>query len=80
MFKTQVKWRVVSLSRLKHFFYGVILRPDKGIEHRKLPSIFIYLFFHNNMEKVQSELVLFSMEKARALHLTSFYCLYSYRQ
>ena len=40
------------------------------IDHTKLPSIFF--FFYNNMEKVRAELALFSVEKSRALHLTSF--------
>ena len=41
----------------------------KSLDHRKLPSIF---FFYNNMEKVRADLALFSVEKARALHLRSF--------
>ena len=40
----------------------------KSIDHRKLPSI----LFYNNMEKVRADLTIFFVEKARALHLTSF--------
>ena len=40
----------------------------KSIDHRKLSSI----IFYNNMVKVQAELGFFSVEKARALHLTIF--------
>ena len=51
---------MVSLPSFGHFI---------SIDHRKLPSIF---FFYNNMEKVRAELAIFFVEKARALHLTSF--------
>ena len=30
------------------------------------------ILFYNNMEKVRAELTIFFVEKARALHLTSF--------
>ena len=32
----------------------------------------ICFYFYNNMEKVRARLALFSVEKARVLHLTSF--------
>ena len=38
------------------------------IDHRKL----LLIFFYNNTEKVYAELVLFSVKKARMLHLMSF--------
>ena len=34
--------------------------------------VVVVAFFCENMEKVRVELALFSFEKARALHLTSF--------
>ena len=39
-------------------------------DHRKLPSI--CFVFYNNMEKEEAALVLFSIEKTHALHLTLF--------
>ena len=41
----------------------------KSIDHRKQPLI---IFFYNDVEKVRAELALFSIEKVRTLHLTSF--------
>ena len=70
MFKTQVDLRAAG-----EWFHCQVLNilwrnfiVYKSIDHRKLPSI----FFYNNKEKLRAELVLFSVEKARALHLTSF--------
>ena len=61
--KTQVRL-VVPLPSFEHFmasFYGL-----QTIEN-------CYQFvFYNNMENVRAELALFSVEKVRALHLTSF--------
>ena len=68
MFKTQVE------PRAGEWFHCQVLNilwrlfvVYKSIDHRILPSI-----FYNNKEKLRAELVLFSVEKARALHLTSF--------
>ena len=70
MFKTQVEPRAAG-----EWFHCQVLdilwrhfMVYKSIDHRKLPSI----FFYNNMEKVRAELAIFFVEKARALHLTSF--------
>ena len=70
MFKTQVEPRAAGnwfdcqvLNILwRHFIVF------KSIDHRKLPSI----CFYNNKEKLRAELALFSVEKARSFHLTSF--------
>ena len=70
MFKTQVEPRAAG-----EWFHCQVLNilwrhfiVYKSIDHRKLLSI----FFYNNKDKLRAELVLFSVEKARALHLTSF--------
>ena len=70
MFKTQVEPRAAG-----EWFHCQVLdilwrhfMVYKSMDHRKLPSI----FFYNNMEKVRAELAFFFVEKARALHLTSF--------
>ena len=72
MFKTQVELRALGewfhwqvLNILWHQFMVC-----ESKDHRKLPSI---CFLYNNMEKVRAELALLSVEKARALHLTSFF-------
>ena len=68
MFKTQVEpgeWFHCQVLDIlwRHFMV------HKSIDHSKLPSI----CFYNNMEKVRAELAIFVLvEKARALHLTSF--------
>ena len=61
---------MVSLPSFEHYmasFNGLynksILRPLKTA---------VDLFFYDNMEKTRAEFSLFSVEKARALHLTSF--------
>ena len=56
MFKTQVEPRAAG-----EWFHCQVLNIT-------LPSFEYY----NNKEKLRAELVLFSVEKARALHLTSF--------
>ena len=66
MFKAQVEPLGSGSTAKWSTFFGVILwskeyRPEKT---------FVDLFY-NNMEKVQAELLLFSVEKTRALHLTS---------
>ena len=71
MFKTQVEPRAAGEwfhcqtfnSLWRHFMVY------KSIDHRNLPSSW---FFDNNKEKVRAELAIFFVEKARALHLTSF--------
>ena len=70
MFKTQVEPRAAG-----EWFHCQVLNilwrhfiVYKSIDHRKLPSI----CFYNNNDKLRAELVLSSVEKARALHLTSF--------
>ena len=65
MFKTQVEPRAAG-----EWFHCQVLdflwRHFMTIEncHR--------FVFYNNMEKVRAELAIFFVEKARALHLTSF--------
>ena len=70
MFKPQVETRATG-----EWFHCHILNilwrhfiVYKSIDHRKLPSI---CFLHKK-KKLRAELVLFSVEKARALHLMSF--------
>ena len=70
MFKTQVGPRAAG-----EWFYCQVLNilrrhfmVYKSIDHRKLPSF----CFYNNMEIVRAKLASFSIEKGRALHLTSF--------
>ena len=57
-------------------FYGVILW---SIRVQTIENYHRFVFY-NNMEKLRAELAFLFVEKARALHLTSLFCLYSYRQ
>ena len=43
----------------------------KSMDNRKRASI-CFFFYYDNMEKVRAELTLFSVEKERSLHMTSF--------
>ena len=70
MFKTQVEPRAAG-----EWFHCQVLdilwrhfMVYKSIDHRKLRSI----CFYNNMKNLRAELAIFSVEKARVLHLTSF--------
>ena len=67
MFKTQVEPRAAG-EWFHCQVYGVILLSIrvKTIENCRRFD------FYNNKDKLRAELVLFSVEKARALHLTSF--------
>ena len=70
MFKTQVEPRAAG-----EWFHCQVLdilwrhfMVYRSIDHRNCRRF----VFYNNMEKVRAELAFFFVEKARALHLTSF--------
>ena len=71
MFKTQVEPRATGEWLHCHVLDILCCHfmVYKSIDHRKRPLINV---FYNNMEKVQTELALFSVEKVAHLHLTSF--------
>ena len=68
MFKTQVEPLAASEWFHCQVLNIIIFIVYKSVDHRKLPSI----FFYNNKDKLRAEIVLFFVEKARVLHLTSF--------